>query len=113
MFASIPSQVAPTSAVGAPATASALPGRSKLEARFSVMLEAADVEAVIQDEFGTMGLTKLALSTSLGKDSDRLRAFLAKPPLELDEDKRYPDDSISGQIGIRAESGKDHRACRE
>ena len=80
MFASIQSQVAATSAVAAPATASAPMGRVKLEARFAAMLEAADVSAEIHDKFGVMGLTKLALFTSLGKDSDRLRAFLRKPP---------------------------------
>ena len=53
------------------------------------MLDSAEVDGEIQDKLGTVGLTKLALFTSLGKDSDKLRTFLAKPPLNLDEDKDF------------------------
>ena len=86
MLATNSTQAAAASAA-APVTPTAPLGRSKLEACFAAMLEAANVEAEVQDKFGTMALTKLALFTSRGKDCDRLRAFLAKPPLSLDEDK--------------------------
>ena len=56
-----------TAAPSTPTAPAAPAGRSKLEARFAAMLDSADVDGEIQDKLGTIGLTKLALFTSLGK----------------------------------------------
>ena len=79
---------APAAPSAGPAAAAAPPaGREKLEPRFAAMLEGADVDVKTMDAFGTVGLRTLAVFTGLGKDDEKLRAFLKKPPIDLDEDK--------------------------
>ena len=78
------------SASGSAAASGVQAGRTKLEARFAALLEGAEVDVEIMDKFGDMGLKKLSMFTSLGKDEDRLRAFLKKAPLLLDEETDIP-----------------------
>ena len=90
-----------------------------MEARFNWMLASAGVSDKTLDCLGDAGLTSLAVFRHVAKDEDKLRAFLKKDPIKLDEDNTVEEALEVARIVSVYEAAKEtilvenkHRAER-